>query len=491
MDMTLQFHGATEEVTGSCHILTVNGQQVLLDCGLIQGSKADALRNHDPLPFDATQIHAVVLSHAHIDHSGRLPYLIKQGFTGPIYTQKATAQLCNIMLRDAAMLQERDTDRQNKKRAKHDLEPLEPLFTEEDVEHVIVQFVEVDYGQRVHIADAIEICLSDAGHILGSAVVELWLGDKSTQKKLVFSGDLGRAGMPILDDPTFIEQADLVLMESTYGDRTHRSWQETLVELKSIFKDTIHQSRGNILIPAFSVGRAQELLYLFHLYAKEWDLSGWRICLDSPMAIKATEVYVNNYPLMDDDFKRFTRLSPGHHPLLSCAEFINSTEESIELNEIHKGLIIIAGSGMCNGGRIRNHFVHNLWRKEADIIICGFQALGTPGRLLVDGADALTIHGQSVKVAARLHTVGGLSAHADQTELLCWYQHFNQSPPVILVHGESKAQQVLIEALNQHPAYKPKNSAIAKRGDCLDLNALPEFVWLNTLSDNPLEPSPS
>jgi metallo-beta-lactamase family protein len=482
MHMTLQFYGATQEVTGSCHLLNVNDKQVLLDCGLIQGSKADWLRNHDPFPFKAQDIHAVVLSHAHIDHSGRLPYLINQGFTGPIYTQKATAQLCDVMLRDAAMLQERDTDRQNKKRAKHDLEPLEPLFTEEDVEQVMAQFVMVDYGQRVQVADGVEVCLSDAGHILGSAVVELWLGNKPQQKKLVFSGDLGRAGMPVLDDPTFIEQADLVLMESTYGDRLHRSWQDTLVELKSIFKRTIHESRGNILIPAFSVGRAQELLYLFHLYAKEWDLSRWRICLDSPMAIKATEVYVNNYPLMDDDFKRFTRLSPGQHPLLSSAEFVCSTEESIELNDIHKGLIIIAGSGMCNGGRIRNHFVHNLWRKEADIIICGFQAMGTPGRILVDGAEELTIHGQSIKVAASIHTVGGLSAHADQAELLSWYRHFEQSPAVILVHGELEAQQVLIEALNQDGANKPKNSAIAERGDCLDLNALPEFVWLNKAS---------
>ncbi|WP_350431859.1 MBL fold metallo-hydrolase [Shewanella sp. H8] len=484
MNMTLQFFGATKEVTGSCHMLTVNEQQVLLDCGLIQGSKADWLRNHDPFPFNPQNIHAVVLSHAHIDHSGRLPNLIKHGFTGPIYTQRATAQLCSVMLRDAAVLQERDTDRQNKKRAKHDLVPLEPLFTEKEVDQVMAQFVELDYGQRVQIADSIEICLSDAGHILGSAVVELWLGNKPEQKKLVFSGDLGRAGMPILGDPTFIEQADLVLMESTYGDRLHRSWQDTLVELKAIFKTTINESRGNILIPAFSVGRSQELLYLFHLYAKEWDLSRWRICLDSPMAIKATEVYVKNYPLMDEDFKRFTRQSPGQHPLLSCAEFINSTEESIELNDIHKGLIVIAGSGMCNGGRIRNHFVHNLWRKEADIIICGYQAMGTPGRLLVDGAKELTIHGQSVKVAARIHTVGGLSAHADQAELLRWYHHFEQSPGVILVHGEPEAQQVLIEALNQDSATKPKHSAIAERGDCLDLTALPEFVWLTTASES-------
>ncbi|MCL1115438.1 MBL fold metallo-hydrolase [Shewanella basaltis] len=485
MHMTLQFLGATEEVTGSCHLLTVGGQPVLLDCGLIQGGKADELRNYDPFPFDPAQVHAVVLSHAHIDHSGRLPYLVKQGFTGPIYTQRATAQLCNIMLRDAAMLQERDTERKNKKRVKNDLEALEPLFTEDDVEQVLAQFVVVDYGQRVQVADAIEVRLSDAGHILGSAIVELWLGQKPEQKKLVFSGDLGRAGMPILDDPTFIEKADLVLMESTYGNRLHRSWHETLVELKSIFKATINQSRGNILIPAFSVGRAQELLYLFHLYAKEWDLSRWRICLDSPMAIKATQVYVNNYPILDDDFKRFTRMSPGNHPLLSCAEFVSSTEESIALNDIHEGLIVIAGSGMCNGGRIRNHFVHNLWRKEANIIICGFQALGTPGRLLVDGAEELTIHGQSVKVAARIHTVGGLSAHADQAELLRWYHHFEDSPAIILVHGEPEAQKVLMEALNQDEATQPKSSAIAQWGDCLDLTALPEFVWLNAASDTP------
>ncbi|WP_434939297.1 MBL fold metallo-hydrolase RNA specificity domain-containing protein [Shewanella sp. HL-SH8] len=478
MQMTLRFLGATQEVTGSCHLITVNQQSILLDCGLIQGGKADELRNRDPFDFRPDLISAVVLSHAHIDHSGRLPLLAKQGFTGPIYTHKASAELCAIMLKDAAMLQERDTERQNKKRAKNDLTPLEPLFTQDDVDQVLTQFVALEYGQRFAVTDDIEATLSDAGHILGSAVVELWLGQQPKQKKLVFSGDLGREGMPILSDPTMIEHADLVMMESTYGNRQHRSWQDTLTELKGIFANTIHKSRGNILLPAFSVGRAQELLYLFHIYAKEWDLSRWRICLDSPMAIKATQVYVNNYPLMDEDFKRFTRLSPGQHPLLSTAEFTSSTEESIELNDIHEGLIIIAGSGMCNGGRIRNHLAHNLARKGTDIIICGYQALGTPGRLLVDGAKELTIHGQSIKVDAKIHTIGGLSAHADQAELLSWYRHFVGNPPVVLVHGEPDSQKTLLEMLSQDPQLAPKKGVIVEKGNCLDLNALPELVWV-------------
>ncbi|GIU04994.1 MULTISPECIES: MBL fold metallo-hydrolase RNA specificity domain-containing protein [unclassified Shewanella] len=478
MQMTLSFLGATQEVTGSCHLLTIDGRQVLLDCGLIQGSKADVLRNHEPFAFTPSQIHAVVLSHAHIDHSGRLPLLVKSGFTGPIYSHKATVELCGVMLRDAAMLQARDTERLNKKRAKRDEPLLEPLFDEADVDRVMQQFVALDYGENMQVAPHLRVCLSDAGHILGSAVVELWLGEGDETKKLVFSGDLGREGMPILDDPTFINSADLVLMESTYGDRLHRSWGDTLEELKSIFARTIEQSRGNILLPAFSVGRAQELLYLFHLYAKEWDLSRWRICLDSPMAIKATQIYVENYGLMDEDFKRFTRMSPGKHPLLSNVDFIDTTEESMELNDIHQGLIIIAGSGMCNGGRIRCHLEHNLSNPLSDVIICGYQAIGTPGRLLVDGAESLTISGQSINVAARLHTVGGLSAHADQSELLLWYQHFSDSPPLVLVHGEVEAQKVLLAQLNTDSSLAPRESVIAEQGNCLDLTQLPQFVWL-------------
>ncbi|MGE4260922.1 MBL fold metallo-hydrolase RNA specificity domain-containing protein [Shewanella fodinae] len=476
MTMTLQCLGATGEVTGSCHLLELNGAQLLLDCGLIQGGKKDELRNQDPFAFDPHTLTAVVLSHAHIDHSGRLPLLMKRGYDGPIYTQKATAELCAFMLRDAASLQQRQVERENEKRLKQDLPPLAPLFDDQDVDNVLRHFVPLEYGVRFEPVPGISVCLSDAGHILGSAMLELWLDDGCCQKKLVFSGDLGRAGMPILRDPTLIDAADLVLMESTYGDRSHRSWQATLEELKAIFAKAISESRGNILIPAFSVGRAQELLYLFHLYAKEWDLGRWQVCLDSPMAIEATKVYVRNYPLMDDDFRRFVQLNPGNHPLLGNVQFIQSTEESKALNHIHQGLIIIAGSGMCNGGRIRSHLAHNLFRPECDIIICGFQARGTPGRLLVDGATELTVHGESVPVNALIHTVGGLSAHADQQELLHWYQHFNNSPPLLLVHGEATAQETLQQVLRQQGAAEV---VIVNLADKLDLTQLPRLAWLN------------
>ncbi|MGL5393122.1 MAG: MBL fold metallo-hydrolase RNA specificity domain-containing protein, partial [Shewanella sp.] len=224
--------------------------------------------------------------------------------------------------------------------------------------------------------------------------------------------------------------------------------------------------------------RAQELMYLFYLYAKEWDMARWKICLDSPMAIEATEVYMKHYALMDEDFKRFARQHPGEHPLQGNVEFIRTTDESMVLNDIHQGLIIIAGSGMCNGGRIRCHLEHNLWRPECDVIIVGYQALGTPGRALVDGAEELTIRGNSIKVAAKIHTVGGLSAHADQAELLRWYRHFEGAPPLVLVHGESEALQGLVEALKQDAKTQPKHVAIATLGDCLDLNALPQWVWI-------------
>ncbi|MCH1925623.1 MBL fold metallo-hydrolase [Shewanella sp. C32] len=475
MAMTLQFLGATEEVTGSCHLLSVNQQQLLLDCGLIQGGKTDIARNRAPFEFEPSEIFCVVLSHAHIDHSGRLPALVQQGFDGPIYTHQATAELCEILLRDAAMLQQRDTERVNKRRDKQQLPPLEPLFTEADVEQVLSHFIPLEYDQLVPVMPGVDIMLHDAGHILGSALVELFLNDGEQQKKLVFSGDLGRAGMPILRDPTMIDSANLVLMESTYGERLHRSWDDTLAELKTLFAETIQSSRGNILIPAFSVGRAQELLYLFHLYAKQWQLAGWTIVLDSPMAIEATRIYVRNYPLMDADFQRLTQLHPGEHPLLSHARFIRDTAESISLNEISHGLIIIAGSGMCNGGRIRCHLQHNLARENSDVIICGFQALGTPGRLLVDGAEELTISGQSIPVRARIHTVGGLSAHADQAELLRWYQHFDGAPPLVLVHGEPTAQQVLLAKLaEQSPTTR---AVIATHADTLDLTALPALRW--------------
>ncbi|WP_417585406.1 MBL fold metallo-hydrolase RNA specificity domain-containing protein [Nitrincola sp.] len=476
MTMTLTFLGAAGEVTGSCHLLTLGEHRVLLDCGLIQGSRQAEARNREPFPFEPGTIDAVILSHAHIDHSGRLPLLVKQGFQGPVFTHNATAELCDIMLRDAAMLQRRDAERLNKKLEARGEPLVEPLFTEEDVDALMALMVPLEYGQSRKVLPELRFELADAGHILGSAIVQLWLEGQGWQRKLVYSGDLGRKGMPVIQDPAYIDTADLVVMESTYGDRLHRSLPDTLEELKGIFARAIETARGNILIPAFSVGRAQELLYLLHLHAKEWDLGRWRVYLDSPMATEATRVYVRHFHLCDDEFKAFTRQHPGRHPLLSNIEFVQTTEESMELNEVDRGMIVIAGSGMCNGGRIRCHMEHNLWREEADVIICGYQAKGTPGRALVDGAQSLNIGGKPVEVRARLHTVGGLSAHADRDEMTDWYRHIQGAPPVVLVHGETEAQQSFAEHLSQYS----RHLVVAQRFDCLDLTALPELVWLRS-----------
>jgi metallo-beta-lactamase family protein len=308
--------------------------------------------------------------------------------------------------------------------------------------------------------------LSDAGHILGSAIVELWIGTGGRQRKLVFSGDLGRSGMPILADPTSVRQADLVLLESTYGDRLHRGWEDTVAELESIFNDTLTNGRGNILIPAFAVGRTQEILYLFAKYHREWALDRWRVFLDSPMAIEATEAYIRNSELFD---KESMALWQRHQQrsLLPNLHFTRSAEESMQLNQVRAGAVIIAGSGMCTGGRIKHHLKHNVWRNDCHVVITGFQARGTLGRALVDGAARIRLWGETVRVAAKIHTIGGLSAHADQNGLTHWYSGFENRPPVVLVHGEAEAGQALAARLRDELS-APVH--IARRNETVDLS---------------------
>ncbi|KPK52505.1 MAG: MBL fold metallo-hydrolase, partial [Gammaproteobacteria bacterium SG8_31] len=418
-----------------------------------------------PFPFDPKTIYALVLSHAHIDHSGRLPLLIKSGYRGPVYTQRATADLCRIMLRDAGFLSEKDAEWENRKRERKGLALVEPLFTVQDAEAALGQFQALDYGQRETILPHVSLRLSDAGHILGSAIVELWLGEGGQVRKLVYSGDLGRSGMPILADPTPIREADLVLMESTYGDRRHRTWEQTLVELEAIFNDTLTNGSGNILIPAFAVGRTQEILYLFAKYYKEWQLDRWRIFLDSPMAIEATDVYARNSELFDEESLALWR-GNQRHSLLPNLHFTRSAEESMQLNRIRSGAVIIAGSGMCTGGRIKHHLKHNVWRNDCHIIITGYQAEGTLGRALVDGAAHIRLWGETVRVAATVHTVGGLSAHADQAGLMHWYSGFEDRPPVALVHGETEAIDRLASELRKTLGAKVR---VPRAGETLDL----------------------
>lgn len=434
--MRVHFHGAAGEVTGSLHLVEAAGKRLLFDCGMCQGSPEMEASNAHPFPFDVAGIDALVVSHAHIDHIGRIPLLVARGFRGPIYAQQATAELMPIMLLDSASLAESEAARSNRRRREGEADVL-PLYTRDDVDTTMAQVRGLPYDAREAIFDGIEIAFRDAGHILGSSIVELW----ADGRKLVFSGDLGPKGTPILRDPTPIRDADLVLMESTYGDRNHKDRAETIVELGNIL-DAAWRDGGNVLIPAFAVGRSQELLYWFAKYWDEWKMSRWQVFLDSPMAGKVVQVYARHHAMFDQEAQAVWRGKPNPFELPNLRMTV-SAEESMAINQVERGAIIIAGSGMASGGRILHHLKQNLGRPGAHVVFVGYQGQGTLGRRLVDGAQWARIHGRDYRVNATTHTVGGLSAHADQRGLLEWYGHFDPTPAVALVHGEDKAREAL------------------------------------------------
>lgn len=446
MKMRVRALGAAEGVTGSCHVVQAGKHTVLLDCGLFQGGRDEEARNREPLPIDVDQIDAVVLSHAHIDHSGRLPLLVKQGYKGPIYTHHASKALCDIMLQDSAFLQEKDAEWENKRR--DNTETVLPLYDREDAANAIKQFHGLGYGEAREIAPGLIVRLLDAGHILGSAIVELWQ-KYAPGAKLVFSGDLGYRDAPVMRDPTVVEDADLVLLESTYGDRLHRPHDQTLAELAEIF-GRASSDGGNILIPAFAVGRTQDLLYLLAANYGNWGLADWTVFLDSPMAIETTEVYAEFQNLYDAPL-----FDTNGELLLQNLILTRTPDESRSINRIRSGAIIIAGSGMCTGGRIRHHLKHNISRPECHVLIIGFQARGTLGRRLVDGAETIQLWGETHPVRATIHTVGGLSAHADQCGLVDWYGSFSGKPRVALVHGEEEALSALRSKLHDSYGVSP------------------------------------
>lgn len=443
--MHVRFLGAAGEVTGSRHLLDFDGKSVLIDCGMIQGGRGEAQRNSAGFGFDPGTLDAVVVSHAHIDHIGRLPLLIKRGYTGPIYMTRATADLSKIMLEDSANLAAADAERENRGRQRRGEELIKPLYLLRDVSDTLAQIKPLDYGEKCAILPGLTLRFEDAGHIIGAAIVELRAERQGKRSTLVFSGDIGPSGAPIMRDPTPMHEADLVMLESTYGDRLHRPRAETVKELGEIL-NRAHEDGGNVLIPAFAVGRTQEMLYWFSRYFKEWNLARWQIVIDSPMATRVTELYKRHADLFDKDARE--RIQNGQHPFsMPNLRLVTDAQDSMALNKRSGGMIVIAGSGMCNGGRIRHHLRHNLWRANCDVIFPGFQAMGTLGRQLVDGADFVTIFGEKIKVRARRHTIGGLSAHADQDQLAAWYGHFHGHPPVALVHGEDKAREGLAARL--------------------------------------------
>ncbi|MDA0668182.1 MAG: MBL fold metallo-hydrolase [Planctomycetota bacterium] len=464
--MRITFHGAAREVTGSCHQIFCGKSSILVDCGLFQGGGRD--RNADAFQFKPSEIDAVVLTHAHIDHSGRLPLLAKRGFSGPIYAHPATRDLCKILLRDSAFIHEKDAEWENRRRASKGEDAVEPLYSQEDAERVMRQFKTIPYAVEQQILTNFSVCFRDAGHILGSSIAELTVGTGARSRKLVFSGDLGHTGTPILRDPEYVKQADLVLMESTYGDREHRMWDATWSELGEIFNTANHEN-GNILIPAFAVGRTQELLYAFQQHFEEWNLARWKIYLDSPLAIEATQIYRDHQEVYDAEANAAVR-KEGASLDLANLEFCPDAEDSMRLNEMKSGAIIIAGSGMCTGGRIRHHLKHHGVRESCQVIMVGFQAEGTLGRILVDGKRDVRIYGEDVHLAAKFHTIGGLSAHADATGLASWYGFFENRPPLVLIHGEKKAMDSLADRLQKE--FSPPRLLCPEPGESVDLEQL-------------------
>lgn len=444
--MEIEFFGAAGEVTGSCHILRVGRRTLLVDCGLVQGGRDANRRNSLDFPFDPAQIDAVLLTHAHIDHCGRLPLLVKRGFRGPIYTNAACRDLLPLLLRDTADLAAREAER--RARYAGDDEPIfEPLYDLDDVERTLELVRALRYDTDYAPLPGVRVRARDAGHILGSSSLDVHCTENGVTKQIVFSGDLGQYDSPILLDPYRFESADLVVMESTYGDRLHREREDTIKEIAEIIHEA-DRDRGNVLVPAFAVGRSQEILYLMGRHFHEWGLDRWKIFLDSPMAIEASKVYWAHADRFDYEARRL-RASFGSMPELPNLFLCKTPQQSREINAIRSHAFIIAGSGMCNGGRILHHFAQNLERPECHVMITGFQAPGTLGRLLVDRAPEVRIHGQRLRLRAKVHTVGGLSAHGDQGDLLQWYQAFAGRPLVCLVHGEPEPAHALQQKIDK------------------------------------------
>lgn len=457
--MKIKFCGASSGVTGSCHLITTENHKVLLDCGQFQGGKAQNALNYEPFQFDPTEIECVILSHAHIDHCGRLPLLVKRGFKGSIYCTDATADLIEVMLKDSAYIHEKDAEWDNKRAERAGKPPVEPLYTVDDAMEALKYVRPVLYDQMIDINDEMRIVFNDAGHILGSSITELWVRDEGKDTKIVFSGDLGVMDRPILRNPTKIKKADYVIMESTYGNRLHPENSTSLGELLSVILKTVKRG-GTVVIPSFAVGRTQELIYqLDRLYSENMEvakqLENVKVYIDSPMATTATEVFKKNAQVFDEEAKNY--ILKGDNPLdFKNLYFTRSTDDSRMLNFDNSPKIIISASGMCEAGRIRHHLKHNLWNKNSSIVFVGYQAEGTLGRRLVEGAKDVTLFGEEIHVNAEIYNLEGFSGHADRNGLEEWLAAFKVPPKkVFLVHGEMQSKRDFAEYINEKLGIKP------------------------------------
>ena len=447
----LNFLGAIRQVTGSCYLIeSRDGAKVLLECGMRQGRREDEEGNSSGFPFNPAELSAVVVSHAHIDHTGLLPKLVADGYRGPIFATEVTCDLMELMLLDSAHIQEKDAEWENKWRARQGKAAVKPLYTVADTERMLDQRRALNYGQPTEIAPGVELTYHEAGHILGSAIVELVVQDHHINRRLVFSGDLGNTCSPLMRSPAILKQADLVMLESTYGDRDHRCSDDTLEEFAEILQQA-HRDGGNVLIPSFAVGRTQDLIYYLGQFYQQGRLPQQAVFLDSPMAIRANAIYSRHHEYFDPQQhqmleKNGIKRIEDWLPILRCTP---TPDESMAINRIKSGAIIIAGSGMCTGGRIVHHFKHNLWREECHLVFPGFQAKGTLGRSIVDGIDTVKVLHQRIAVKAKVHTLGGFSAHAGQSQLVDWVKNFEHRPELYLVHGEFEKMQILQQRLRE------------------------------------------
>jgi metallo-beta-lactamase family protein len=440
--MKIQFHGATGDVTGSAYHVMTRHASILVDCGLFQGGRKEKAKNRSEAKLEGGKLDAVVLTHGHLDHVGRLPILTRKGYEGPIFATQPTIDIATLVLRDSLMLQKADLKRENQDRNRNQQPPLEPLFEEQDVRRLKPLVRTRKYNQRTEVAPGIEARFVDAGHVIGSSSIELTVTENGSRKVVVFSGDLGPRGAPLLNDPVPFEKADAVIMESTYGDRNHRSLHETAVEGRKIIARAI-ENKAKILVPVFAVGRTQLLLYLLAGAFRRGTLPKFPIFLDSPMAIDATKVYGKSAELFDDEAKQMVT-SGELRRNLDIAKPCPKPGDSRALNDVQGPCLIMAGAGMCTGGRIVHHLRHNLPIAGTEVLMVGFQSGNSMGRRLVDGEKFVRIFGEKVPVRATISTMGGFSAHADQKGLQEWFGAVAPSKPrLIITHGEDRARETL------------------------------------------------
>lgn len=444
--MKIQFCGGVQSVTGSNHLITIGDKKLLLDCGQFQGTRAAEKLNAEDFPYDPAEIDFMILSHAHVDHCGRIPLLVKKGFKGVIYCTDATYDLVDIMLKDSAHIHEKEAEWQNRKNMRAGRPLVEPLYTTKDAEASFKFFEPLVYGEMKQICDEIKIRFKDAGHILGSAITEIWATENGEESKIVFSGDLGMSQRPILKDPEYVRDADFLLMETTYGNRLHPANEQSVHSLIDIILETAERG-GTTVIPSFAVGRTQELLYNLNRFYEPTSpdfnktLSNIKVYVDSPMAVEATEVFRKNAQVFDEETKAY--ILSGDHPLeFPGLVFCKTSDESMAINFNKEPKVIISASGMCEAGRIKHHLKHNIWDGKNSVVFVGYQAEGTLGRDILDGVKNIKLFGEDIYVNAQIHNLEGMSGHADRDALLDWLSGFEKAPSMLfLVHGEEDSKR--------------------------------------------------